>query len=252
MVKEKFKEFYLFIIVGAGGTFLINVLGISLPSFWGQLLIGKESFSLLPTFQDTMWVMFFIGLVLIYQRKKQIRVVNEYNQSLYLPTDFETIIDDEKLTDIIKITKKDADNDQAILAYMILQISLQFRTNNSISITSDFLSKQIDLFLHAVELAYNKLKYIIWLIPTLGFMGTVYGIGLAVNQLGVGSLDDPKLLTDMAGSLGIAFNTTLLALVLSVILQFFAQHFEALEEKLINDFGKEIMDNLINRLVEKK
>ena len=95
-------------------------------------------------------------------------------------------------------------------------------------------------------------KYIIWVIPSIGFMGTVYGIGLAVSQLGAGSLDDPQLLIKMAGSLGIAFNTTLVALVLSVILQFLTQHYEAKEEKVLNNFSKYIMDNLINKLVEKR
>ena len=135
---------------------------------------------------------------------------------------------------------------------MILQICLQFRTNNSISLTTDFLSKQLELFLHDIELGYNKLKYIIWLIPSIGFMGTVYGIGLAVSRLGEGSLDDPELLTKMAGNLGIAFNTTLLALILSVILQFFVQHFEAKEEQVINNYGKYILDNFINKIIEKK
>ena len=83
-------------------------------------------------------------------------------------------------------------------------------------------------------------------------MGTVYGIGLAVSKLGEGSLDDPDLLTKMAADLGIAFNTTLLALVLSVILQFLVQSFESKEEEQINLYGKYILDNLINKIVEKR
>ena len=199
-----------------------------------------------------MWVIFIIGITQVFERKVAIKKIQSFRSGNYLPEDFEVIIDDEVLTNIIRSVKDDAKEDNGVLPYMVLQMSLQFRTNNSISITSDFLSKQLELFLHEIELNYNKLKYIIWLIPSLGFMGTVYGIGLAVSQLGEGSLDDPELLTKMAGSLGVAFNTTLVALVLSVILQYLAQHFEAKEERQINDFGKYIMDNLINKLVEKR
>lgn len=233
------------------GSLLLNGLFSLLPKFWTHLLIGKDSLKLSVTFQDIMWFFFIIGLLLIRDRKRDIVKLNKYKSYTYLPENFETIIDTESLTEIIQSSKEDMDKDMAVLPYMILQISLQFRTNYSIALTSDFLSKQLELFLHDVELRYNKLKYIIWLIPSLGFMGTVYGIGLAVSQLGKGSLDDPNLLTQMAAHLGIAFNTTLLALLLSIVLQFFTQHYEAKEEKIINEFGKYILDNLINKLVEK-
>lgn len=246
--KKKLIEYTLAAIFGCA---LLNILFAFLPHFWANLLIGKTGFELNVTFQDIMWAFFFVGLVQIRDRNTGIKKLRSYKSNKYLPENFEVIIDSDVLTQIIRSTKEESNENMGILPYMILQIALQFRTNKSISLTSDFLSKQLELFLHAVELRYNKLKYIIWLIPSLGFMGTVYGIGLAVSKLGEGSLDDPALLTNMAGSLGIAFNTTLLALILSVILQYFTQHFEAKEEDVINDFGKYILDNLINKLVEK-
>jgi biopolymer transport protein ExbB/TolQ len=230
--------------------FVINLFCIFLPEFWANLLIGKIKLGLVFTFQDLMWILFIQALLEIRKRGLEIKEFNTYKENEYLPESFEAIIDDNVLTQIIRATKEDIDSDRSTLPYMILQIAIQFRTNHSISLTSDFLSKQLELFLHEVELKYNKLKYIIWLIPSLGFMGTVYGIGLAVSELGSGSLEDPNLLTNMAGSLGIAFNTTLLALILSVILQYFTQLYEAKEEETINGYGKYILENLINKLVE--
>lgn len=250
--KQLNSEFALTLFISLGATFGVNIISLIFPKFWSNMLIGKTNFSLSPTFQDIMWFISFIGMMQILQRMKYQKKVSRYIKNAYLPEDFQTIIDDSVLTEIVKKTKKDANDENGVLPYMILQICLQFRTNNSISLTTDFLSKQLELFLHSIELGYNKLKYIIWLIPSIGFMGTVYGIGLAVSELGGGSLDDPELLTKMASSLGVAFNTTLLALILSVVLQFFVQHFEAKEEKEINHFGKYILDNLINKLIEKK
>lgn len=247
-----FKSSFEYLIISVIGLVVINIFFSLLPDFWSNMFIGKNAISLKLTFQDVMWMIFIIGLILVRKRKSEIFRIEEYKNNEYLPEDFETIIDDEYLTQIIKNSKKDSNDLMGILPYMIFQISLQFRTNHSITLTSDFLSKQLELFLHNVELRYNKLKYIIWLIPSLGFMGTVYGIGVAVSQLGDGSLDDPNLLANLASSLGIAFNTTLLALVLSVVLQYFTQHFEAKEEDLINDFGKYILGNFINKIVEKR
>jgi len=240
------------LLISGVATFIVNILALIFSDFWSNMLVGKAVFSLSLTFQDTMWFISFLGVMQIIARRKVQLKVASFKSHAYLPEDFQTIIDDTVMTEIIKKAKKDANHEEGILPYMILQICLQFRTNQSIALTTDFLSKQMELFLHGIELGYNKLKYIIWLIPSIGFMGTVYGIGLAVSRLGEGSLDDPELLTKMAGNLGIAFNTTLLALILSVILQFFVQHFEAKEEKIINDYGKYILDNLINKLIEKK
>ncbi|MBD63896.1 MAG: hypothetical protein CME62_01710 [Halobacteriovoraceae bacterium] len=246
------KATFLTLFVSILGCLIVNIVFTFTPEFWSMMFIGKRSLVQGLTFQDVMWAIFFIGLMQVYYHRRDIGKLSHYSTKSYLPRGFEVIIGDDELTEVIRKVREDSNSPMGVLPYMIMQIALQFRTNNSISITSDFLSKQLELSLHSVELRYNQLKYIIWLIPSLGFMGTVYGIGLAVSQLGEGSLDDPALLTKMAASLGIAFNTTLLALVLSVILQFFTQHFEAEEEDLINSFGKEIMDNLINKLVEKR
>jgi len=193
------------LIISSVATFVVNIAALLFPDFWSNMIIGKSVFSISPTFQDIMWFISFIGMMQIINRKKLQSELASFKNNAYLPEDFQTIIDDSVLTDIIKKSKKDANEDQAVLPYMILQICLQFRTNNSISLTTDFLSKQMELFLHGIELGYNKLKYIIWLIPSIGFMGTVYGIGLAVSRLGEGSLDDPELLTNLAHFLIIYF-----------------------------------------------
>lgn len=238
--------------ISSVATFVVNIIGILMPRFWANLLVGKTTMLSLPTFQDVMWVIFFYGLGLLFERSKRLKIQMKQWDENYLPESFETIIDDAALTSIIKRVKGANAIANEALPYMILQIALQFRTNRSIALVNEFLTKQIDLFLHNIELGFNRLKYIIWVIPSIGFMGTVYGIGLAVSKLGEGSLDDPDLLTKMAGDLGIAFNTTLLALVLSVILQFLVQLFESREEEQINLYGKYILDNLINKIVEKR
>ena len=65
------------------------------------------------------------------------------------------------------------------------------------------------------ESGNNVIRYIIWAIPSIGFVGTVRGIGAALAQA------DAALDGDIAGmtaSLGVAFNSTLVALFISLIL----------------------------------
>ena len=99
------------------------------------------------------------------------------------------------------------------------------------------------------------LRYVTWLLPTLGFIGTVIGISLALSEAGnMPDVGDGEAIKAWMGvltqKLGIAFNTTLLALLQSAVLIFFMHVVQAREEESINDIGRYCLNNLINRLYE--
>ena len=89
----------------------------------------------------------------------------------------------------------------------------------------------------------------------MGFIGTVVGIAVALNGVSDNIPDDltnraelQSWIGDITLNLGIAFNTTLLALVLSAILVFFLHIIQEREEMVLNACGQYCMDNLITRL----
>jgi|TARA_Y100001949_G_C15924708_1_gene302900 biopolymer transport protein ExbB/TolQ len=78
----------------------------------------------------------------------------------------------------------------------------------------------------------SMIRYLIWAIPSIGFIGTVRGIGQAL------SMADKALAGDIAGmtdSLGVAFNSTLVALLLSVFLMFLFHELQRLQDSEILD-----------------
>lgn len=81
------------------------------------------------------------------------------------------------------------------------------------------------------------LQYIIWVIPTLGFIGTVLGIGDALLfTAGLQSaIITNQLLSEnrVSTGIGVAFDTTLVALVLSVVLVFLHHILMNQEEKML-------------------
>ena len=68
--------------------------------------------------------------------------------------------------------------------------------------------------------SYGLVRMVIWAIPILGFLGTVIGIALAMGKLSPQALDTS--LPEVMSNLTIAFDTTALALALSIVL-FFGQ-----------------------------
>lgn len=83
-----------------------------------------------------------------------------------------------------------------------------------------------------LESELSMIRYISWAIPSIGFIGTVRGIGEALAQA------DKAVQGDIAGvtqSLGVAFNSTYIALLISIFLMFIVHQLQLLQERLVFD-----------------
>lgn len=75
-------------------------------------------------------------------------------------------------------------------------------------------------------------RYIIWAIPSIGFIGTVRGIGQALGQAQRAVQGDIAGVTE---SLGVAFNSTFIALIISIFIMFLTHQLQLLQERLVLD-----------------
>jgi len=91
----------------------------------------------------------------------------------------------------------------------------------------------------------STIRYIAWAIPSVGFIGTVRGIGAALAQAHRAVEGD---ITGVTQNLGVAFNSTFIALVLSIVMMFFIHQLQHRQERLIHDTGAYCQRNLINKL----
>lgn len=78
----------------------------------------------------------------------------------------------------------------------------------------------------------SLLRYIAWAIPAIGFIGTVRGIGDALSQAHKAVSGDISGVTE---GLGVAFNSTLVALLLSILLMFLLHTLQRKQERLVMD-----------------
>ena len=85
--------------------------------------------------------------------------------------------------------------------------------------THEMLNSQLEMMQYRLEVDFNLVRYISWLIPTLGFIGTVVGISDALSFAGIpGMAASDDFLPQLTSALAVAFNTTLVALVMSAVL----------------------------------
>lgn len=96
-----------------------------------------------------------------------------------------------------------------------------------------------------LEAELSIIRYIAWAIPSVGFIGTVRGIGAALSQANRAVEGD---ITGVTQNLGVAFNSTFIALVISIVLMFFIHQLQLMQERLVLDTESWCETNMISRL----
>lgn len=89
------------------------------------------------------------------------------------------------------------------------------------------------------------LRFSVWVTPALGFVGTVRGIGLALQGAELAVKGDTTAVTS---GLGISFNSTLVALTLSIVLMYILHEIQLAQERLVLDTENYAEEELISRL----
>ena len=73
------------------------------------------------------------------------------------------------------------------------------------------------------EAELSVIKYITWAVPSIGFLGTVRGIGQAMSEAESAVAGN---IGPMTSSLGVSFNSTFVALMISVVLMMLVSYLQ--------------------------
>ena len=247
---------HILILVAAAiaGVVTIILFQIFLPDYVAEILIDRDRETYPFTVQNIMWIVFSLGMGELVVRVRDAIGERAQIQEAYLPEDERTILQTPELSQIYnrarRVSSPGGEAEGRFLPRLIQRVVLQFQTSRSIDQANSLLNSSLELYLHEIDLRYSMIRYVVWVIPTLGFIGTVVGISLALAYAGSVDLQDPTLLAELTTRLAVAFNTTLLALFMSAILVLVQHVVQAHEEGALNLAGQYCLDNLINRLYE--
>ncbi len=248
------------------GMVLVGALSYIFPagdtSVAADLLVDRNTriFPYPFTIQNVMWLAFAMaaGELLVRQlagRRERIQL-----DLGLLPEDDRTILRQADLAPIYRRVSDSDPNETHMLQRLLSGALLQFRNNGSIDQVNAMINVSLELYQHEIEMRYNMLRYVIWLVPTLGFIGTVLGIAFAMRAAGTmfagasisGGAVGPEMMEQVTGDLGVAFYTTLLALLQSAVLMFAMHVLQEREEGALNQIGQYCLRNLVNRLHEER
>jgi biopolymer transport protein ExbB/TolQ len=136
--------------------------------------------------------------------------------------------------------------EQGLLLPRALQHALQrFGATRSVQDASSSTNTLIMAEGERLESELSMIRYILWAIPSIGFIGTVRGIGDALAQANRAVTGDISGVTE---SLGVAFNSTLIALLISILLMFLVHQLQLIQERLAFETQGYLDEHLIRHL----
>lgn len=236
---------------------LAVLLSMEVIALLSSLLTGRAGVLILDhpslhfpypfTIQNFMHVVFFVGLGELFVRWRTAVREEGFLKRQFLPEDVETLLMAKDLGSIRRRVAGEFDHEHGFLPSLINLAILQFQSTNSVEQASGVMGQQLELMTHRVDMRYGLVRFIAWIVPTLGFIGTVYSLGASLSGAG-----DPSKATldirEVARTLGVGFDCTMVALVESAILVFLLHLVQSREEGALNHAGDYTLRNLINRL----
>jgi len=133
-----------------------------------------------------------------------------------------------------------------LLPRTLLSALQRFATTGSIQAVSDTIKESCEVESDRLDSELSMVRYIAWAIPSVGFIGTVRGIGEALGQAYKAVEGD---ISGVTVSLGVAFNSTFVALVLSIIIMFCLHQLQLSQERLVLDCQRYADKRLLRHLV---
>jgi hypothetical protein len=137
-----------------------------------------------------------------------------------------------------------------ILANMIRLALSKYAASRASSDVTETVRTAADVDQGRLVTSMATVHYLAWAIPALGFLGTVRGLAGSLSMAAQTDAETQKFLEDATKHLNIAFDCTLIALLLSLFLMFLVHLVQRDEEALVIDCQQYCLEHLVNRLYD--
>jgi len=192
------------------------------------------------------YVFFFWGIFAINELMSKIKYEKQSFDLEFLPTKEQWVLSPEDVNDLkIKMINYEK-NHKFLMTGIIRKACTKFRANNSISDVLEIVARSVKINQDKSDGRQSLIRYLAWALPSVGFIGTILGISQGLGLADKAS--DPEVLGQITSAMYVAFDTTLVALILSIILMWFYHRLQEDEEELHSDMEEYIIENLINRI----
>ena len=236
------------------------IVGVAVAPVW-QLLGGPETREDLATkWSQERLTRLFIGpeqvlcyvcavwaaLILQSRYREVLRQRRAFGMDL-LPTEEGARILPEDARPLTRKLEQTTAGRPFVLANMIRLGLGKFAISKSAPDVAEVVRNQADVELSRLVASMSTVNYLAWAIPAIGFVGTVRGLG---GAFGADAADIGVFTQQAKDQLKIAFDCTLVALILSLVVMYFVHSVQRAEEMLVTDAQQYCQEHLLLRLYD--
>ncbi|MBY0516780.1 MAG: MotA/TolQ/ExbB proton channel family protein [Bacteriovoracaceae bacterium] len=192
--------------------------------------------------QALTYMAFFLAL---FETQKKIRKVHRERRAFgmnVIPTNEKNVFLPNDINNLKFKLVELARKENFILIDLLKKTCTKFRSADSMGELMDIVSIQVEIYQDKAESDQSVIRYLVWVIPSLGFIGTVIGLALSLRIANSGDMNA------ITTALGVAFDTTLVSLVLSIIIMWYLHELQEKYDKLHSDLKEFVIENFINKI----
>ena len=249
-IKELPRLMIALVLVGGISITLISFCIPGQFSFssdkWNQqrllkLLLGPE--------QILCYIAFTWALLILFAKKAEVlRQSEAFSLNLLSHDSSHRILPEDARLLQRKIADQAKDRGPFILSQLLETALNRFGITKSSSDVVDAVKMQSDVVIDRMITSMSTVNYLAWSLPAIGFLGTVRGLAGSLSMGGDTDKAIGSFIKEATSHLNVAFDCTLVALALSIVLMFFLQVIQKDEENLVLDCKQYCLDNLVAKL----
>lgn len=193
----------------------------------------------------TYFFFFFGGLEVIAMMRKIVYENDAFTAHLLPETENWLLGTDD--VNQLKLNMQQLERSQKyLLTDLIKKSCIKYRLSKSSAEVLGLVDAQIRIYNAEMESEQSFIRYAAWAIPSIGFIGTVLGIAASLGYANEAST--PEGVAKVTSMLAVAFDTTLVALLLSIVLMYGIHYLQKKQDDLFTCMNSYLIENLINRV----
>lgn len=192
------------------------------------------------------YIAFFWAMFELNERMQHVKFEQQGLNLKLLPEQEQWVISPQEVHELkLKMISMEEQHKYQVIS-VIKKACTKFRSSKSVSEVLEVVSKQVKLYMNQAESQQAIVRFLAWVVPSLGFIGTVVGIAQSLGLAEKAS--DPEAMAEITNAMEVAFDTTLVALLLSIPIMWLHNRLQENEESLYINMEDYVMENLVNRI----
>lgn len=248
MFKSKLYQFIFSVVAALSFWLALILFGNIFESFSGihrvfEVLGGSSK----GYIQAIIYVLFFYSIFELYEKRMSIQAEFEGFEQNLLPEKDQLVLSAEEVARIkLEVIKQEQRGKKFLVTNFIKKACTQYRNDQSIPDTLQVFNAQVDNSKDELEGKLETVRYLLGAIISLGFIGTLIGLSSSIGMAHLAQTTEG--MPEITRNLNIAFDTTLVALVIGLILNFFYHKYLEYIDTFYSRTKSYIIDNLISRI----